>query len=132
MKILIVTQYYYPERFSTTDIAETLVRLGNEVTVVTAKPNYGFLEIPKEYRKLDYEVRNNVKIHRVNVSPRKKSTLSLIRNYLSFYKNGKKFIKKFNEKFDVVLSISLSPVISICPALEYSKRHKKNNSYNGN
>ena len=33
MRILIVSQYYYPERFSVTDIAEQLVKLGHQVEV---------------------------------------------------------------------------------------------------
>ena len=35
MKILVVCQYYYPEPFRISDICEELVKLGNEVTVVT-------------------------------------------------------------------------------------------------
>ena len=52
MKILFVSQYYYPERVSSTEIAETLVKLGHEVSVVCGKPNYGFNEILPEYKKI--------------------------------------------------------------------------------
>lgn len=124
MKILLVCQYYYPERFSVSDIAENLVKLGNEVTVVTSKPNYGFNKILDEYKHVDEEVINGVKVYRVNVKARKQNKASIIFNYLSFYFSGKRFIRKFKEEFDVVLSISLSPVISISPALLYSKKHK--------
>ena len=40
MKILIVTQYYWPENSRVTDIAESLQKEGNEVTVLTGLPNY--------------------------------------------------------------------------------------------
>lgn len=123
MKILLVSQYYYPERFSVTDIAETLVKLGNEVTVITGKPNYGFQHILEEYKTVKYEELNGVKIHRVNLVPRKYSRISIIRNYLSFHNSAKRFVRRFKEKFDVVLSISLSPVISVSPALLYAKRN---------
>ncbi len=124
MKILLVSQYYYPERFSVSDIAEELVRQGNEVTVITGKPNYGYQKILEEYKKVKYEEINGVKVHRVNLKPRKFSRISIIRNYLSFHRNGKRFARHFKEEFDVVLTISLSPVISIAPALLFAKKHK--------
>ena len=124
MRILLVSQYYYPERFSVTDIAETLVKLGHDVTVLTGKPNYGFQKILDEYKHIKYEEINGVKIHRVNVKPRKFSRISIIRNYLSFNINGKRLARKLRENFDVVLSISLSPVISISPALLFARKHK--------
>ena len=40
MKILIVTQYYYPEQFQIKDIAPELVKRGHEVTVLCGVPNY--------------------------------------------------------------------------------------------
>ena len=123
MRILLVSQYYYPERFSVTDIAESFVKLGHDVTVLTGKPNYGYQKILDEYKHVKYEEINGVKVHRVNLKPRKFSRISIIRNYLSFNINGKRFARHFKEEFDVVLSISLSPVISISPALVFAKKH---------
>ena len=116
MKILIVSQYYYPERNSVGDVASFLVRNSHDVTVLTAKPNYGFQRIVEEYKNIDFEIVNGVKVHRLTISPRKYSRLSVICNYLSFYFKSLRYINKFKEKFDVVLSFSLSPVISISAA----------------
>ena len=124
MRILLVSQYYYPERFSVTDIAETLVKLGNDVTVLTGRPNYGYQKILDEYKKVKYEEINGAKVHRVSVKPRKFSRISIIRNYLSFNRTAKRFARQFKEEFDVLLSISLSPVISISPALVFARKHK--------
>jgi len=123
MRILLVSQYYYPERFSVTDIAESLVKQGHHVTVLTGRPNYGYQKILEEYKKIKYEEINGVYVHRVSVKPRKFSRLSIINNYLSFHNNAKRFVRYFKEEFDVVLSISLSPVISVSPALLYAKKH---------
>ncbi len=123
MKILLVTQYYYPERFSTSDIAEELVKQGNEVTVLTGKPNYGYGYILDEYKKVKEENINGVRVLRTKLYPRKHSRISIIRNYLSFHRNAKRYVKKLDHDFDVVLSISLSPVISIAPAIKYAKKH---------
>ena len=123
MKILMVTQFYYPERFSTTDIAEELVKLGNEVTVLTGKPNYGYGYILEEYKNIKEENINGVRVLRTNLYPRKHSRLSIIKNYLSFHRNAKRKVRSLDDDFDIVLSISLSPVISIAPAIKYAKKH---------
>ena len=123
MKILVVCQYYYPENMVITNICEELVKLGNDVTVLTGKPNYGYGQIIPEYKKVKYEEVNGVKIHRVNLYPRKKSRLSIIRNYLSFWSNSKKWVKKCKEKYDIVYSMSLSPVTILSAGNLYKKKH---------
>ena len=40
MKILVVSQIYWPEPFPTTDICEGLAQLGHQVDVITDVPNY--------------------------------------------------------------------------------------------
>lgn len=40
MRILIVTQYFWPENFRINDLAQGLIKLGHRVTVLTGKPNY--------------------------------------------------------------------------------------------
>ena len=95
MKILIVSQYYYPERNSVGDVASFLVKNNHDVTVLTAKPNYGFQRILEEYKNIDFEVVNGVKVHRLTISPRKYSRLSVICNYLSFYFESLRYINKF-------------------------------------
>ena len=123
MKILAVCQLYYPENIVFTNICEELVKNGNEVTVLTGKPNYGYGEILPEYKKVKYEERNGVKIHRVNLVARKKTRFSIIRNYLSFWRNSKKWIRRCKEKYDIVYSMSLSPVTIISAGNLYKKKH---------
>ena len=115
MKILIVCQLYYPENVTVTNIAEQLVKYGHEVDVLTGKPNYGYGYILPEYENISEENINGVNVHRVNLIPRKKTRLSIIKNYLSFWMNSKKWVKKCEKKYDVVYSMSLSPV-TICSA----------------
>ena len=125
MKILVVCQYYYPENFIVTKIAEQMVLDGHEVHVLTGKPNYGYGYILPAYKNISEEVVNGVNIHRVNLYPRKQSRLSIIRNYLSFWKNSKKWVRKTRLEFDYVYSMSLSPV-TICSAGNlYAKKHNK-------
>ena len=125
MKLLLVCQYYYPENFTITKIAEQLAANGHEVHVLTGRPNYGYGYILPAYKNIDEEVINGVNVHRVNIYPRKKSRISIIRNYLSFWKNSKKWVRKTKIEFDFIYSMSLSPV-TICSAGNlYAKKHHK-------
>ena len=40
MRILIITQYFYPENLRINDIAFSLQEQGHQVSILTAKPNY--------------------------------------------------------------------------------------------
>ena len=124
MKILIVCQYYYPENFAITNIAEGFVKRGHDVTVLTGKPNYGYGYILPNYQNISFEQINKVKVHRVDVVARRKNKLSLIKNYLSFWKNSKKWVKRTKERFDLVYSFSLSPVLILSAGNLYKKRFK--------
>jgi len=124
MKILIVCQYYYPENFAISSIAKTLVEFGHKVTVLTGLPNYGYGKILPEYKNVFEEIIDGVKVHRVKLFPRKNTRISIIQNYLSFWANSKRWARRTKEQFDVVYSMSLSPVISVSAANVYAKKHK--------
>ena len=123
MKILIVCQFYYPENFVITNIAEKLAAFGHDVTVLTGKPNYGYGYILPAYQNVSSEVINGVKVERVNIKPRKHSRISIINNYLSFWKNSKKWVRKTSERYDVVYSMSLSPVTILSAGNLYKKKY---------
>ena len=123
VKILVVCQFYYPETFSITSICEGWAKQGHDVLVVTGKPNYGFDKILDGYEKIVDETINGVRVHRCNLYPRGKSRISIIRNYLSFWRNSKAYVRKLKEEFDVVYSMSLSPIISVVGANIYAKKH---------
>jgi len=124
MKILIVSQLYYPEKFTISDVATELVVLGHDVTVITGKPNYSFGRILPEYKNIKYEVIKGVKVHRVNLLPRTTRSISIIFNYLSFYFNAKRFVRRIKENFDIVFSFQPSPITAIAPAILYAKKHQ--------
>ncbi len=123
VKILVLTPHYYPEAFSITSICESWAKQGHDVFVVTDKPNYGFNGIPKEYKHVKDEVINGVRVHRCALYPRKKSKVSLILNYLSFYVTSCAYMLSLKEEFDVVYSFSLSPVIASSGANKYKRKH---------
>ena len=126
MKILIVSQYYYPEQFQINEIAPELVRRGYSVTVLCGTPNYPKGDIFPGYEnnsKSD-EFINGVRVIRARQRPRGHNIKSLILNYYSFVKEANRLVLGLEEDFDVVLGYQLSPVTSMFPAIKYAKRSK--------
>ncbi|PKL00623.1 MAG: glycosyltransferase WbuB [Tenericutes bacterium HGW-Tenericutes-1] len=125
MKILVVSQYYYPEPFRITDMCETLVKRGHSVTVVTAQPNYPDGKIYTDYvNKYQESYINGVNIKRSKIYPRGKGAICLFLNYISFPFYARKIIKKIDKDFDVVFINQLSPIFSALPGIRYSKKNK--------
>jgi glycosyltransferase involved in cell wall biosynthesis len=124
MRILVVCQYYYPENVVVTPVCEALVARGHEVSVVTGKPNYGFPGIVPGYERIKDEVIHGVKVHRVRLYPRKQGKLALIRNYLSFYRHAKAYLRRLKDNYDVVYCVSLSPLMGVEGGCLYGKKHQ--------
>ena len=88
MKILVVSQYYYPEQFRITEICEELVRRGHAVTVLTGRPNSPEGEVYPGYAHIRRETHNGVEIVRCQIRPRKHGAAALALNYMSFLLRG--------------------------------------------
>ena len=127
MKILIVSQHYWPENFRITDIAETLVSLGHQVTVLCGLPNYpqGYIYDGYRHGKNRVQEHNGVKIIRVQEIARRNNIFSRILNYWSFPHYAIKYLKKHKIDCDVVLSIETSPIMMCKPAIYYKKKYNK-------
>ena len=125
MKILVVSQYYYPEPFRINEICEELVKRGHNVTVLTANPNYPDGEIYNGYEnKESEEIINGVRVYRCKCRPRYKGALNLARNYIDFVIQANSKIVKLSEKFDCIYVYQLSPITSCLPAIKYKKKKK--------
>lgn len=124
MKILIFSQYYYPEQVQINEIAPALVKRGHEVTVVTGLPNYPSGVIAEEYVnfKEEYEIIDGIRVIRCPIRPRKRGLFNLFLNYLSYMFLANKKVKKLG-KYDVVFSYQLSPITQATPAVKYKKRY---------
>lgn len=126
MKILIVSQHFYPESFRINDIAFSLAKRGHEVTVLTGLPNYPSGIIYPGYRhgeKRDQLI-NSVHIIRSSLVGRGKSLWRFGLNYLWFAIAAKNKAKKLKTKFDLVFCYQTSPVTMAWPAIEVKKRQK--------
>jgi len=124
LRILLVTQYFWPENFRINDLALGLVERGNKVTVLTGIPNYPDGRFFPGYGifKRSREEYGGVRIVRIPVVPRGRGgALRLIINYLSFTANAcllAPFLLR--SKFDIIF-FSLSPLTEGIPALVMKK-----------
>ena len=86
MKILVISQYFYPENFRINDLVFSLKERGHQVEVLTGKPNYPKGDYFKGYswkNPLEEEIQG-VKVHRANLILRKKGGgFRLFLNYFS-------------------------------------------------
>ncbi len=122
MRILLVTQYYWPENFLINVLVPLLVERGVEVTVLTAKPNYPDGFIFKGYRAggCQQEKHEGITILRLPIAPRGNgSRARLVVNYLSFIFSGilfgSRLVRDF--RFDLVFVYAPSPLLQALPAI---------------
>ena len=127
MKILLVTQYYWPENSRVTDIAESLQKEGNDVTVLTGLPNYPQGYIYEGYRKGENRIQEHNDVHtvRAKLIERRHDTLHRLLNYYSFPHYASKLAKKLPGDFDVILAMEESPIMLVKPAIAYAKKYQK-------
>lgn len=127
MNILIISQHYWPENFRVTDIAETLVSLGNQVTVICGLPNYpkGYIFDDYKHGKNRIQEHNGVKIIRAKEIGRRNNVIFRFLNYWSYPHYASKMIKKLDKDFDVVYVQMSSPIMITEPALKYAKKYNK-------
>ncbi len=127
MKILVISQIYWPEPFPTTDICEGLAQLGHQVDVITDVPNYPMGYIYPDYKggKRRREVRNGVNIFRTFTVGRRNNILFRILNYYSFAISSTVYSRRLKKDYDAVLAIQASPIMMVSAALSYARRAKK-------
>lgn len=124
MKILIVSQYFYPETFRVNTLCAELVKRGHEVTVLTGYPQYPQGKIYEGYGfHTPYEKEwNGARIERIKVQPRGKTPIGLLLNCYTFVSEGKKWVKRCTEKFDAIYVFEVSPVTVGLPAVAYKEK----------
>ena len=122
MRMLLVSQYFWPETFSINALARSLSDRGVEVTVLTGKPNYPEGKIFTGYASMGHveEAYGDIRVLRTPLFPRGyKSALRLALNYLSFIFSGALWGSWMlrGSKPDVVFVYAPSPLLQALPAL---------------
>lgn len=125
-RILVVSQYFYPEQFRINDMCEEWISRGYEVSVVTGIPNYPqghFFEGYSWFHKRK-EKHNGVNIIRLPIIPRGTGGISLSLNYLSYVVTGAVWAMFTRVKADKVFIFEVSPMTQALVGVWYAKRKR--------
>jgi len=122
MRVLLWSQYFWPENFRINELAAALQAGGMQVTVLTGKPNYPQGDVFPGYRSVGIrrERYAGAQVVRVPLVPRGAgSPLRLAINYLSFIISGYALapLALRRHECDVVFVYAPSPVLQALPAI---------------
>ena len=108
MRILVISQYFWPENFRINDLSKYLSKK-NKVTIITSQPSYPHIQLFKNKKKINKY--GSIKIIRLPTYPRGDSNFSILLNYLSFILLSAIYSIKFiiNSNFDKVIVFGTSP-----------------------
>ena len=130
MKLLILTQYFPPEvgapQNRLFELAVRLKKLGVDVSVLTAMPNYPQMKIYDGYEGKDYSYAEieGIPVHRSSIYlPKNKSIIQRLLNYFSFVYSSAKVGKTKIGDVDVIMCES--PPLFLGYSALYLKRKKK-------
>lgn len=124
--IMVISQYFYPEQFRINDICKEWVKRGYQVTVITGIPNYpegGFFQGYDLFHKRR-EMHHGVSVIRLPLVPRKKGSLMLALNYLSFVISGGIWSLCTKFRADYVFIFEVSPMTQALPGVWYARRRQ--------
>lgn len=125
MRVLLVSQYFWPENFRINDLAKELVERGHYVTVLTGKPNYPSGRVFAEFKSAPNAFADyfGASVCRVPMLARGTGGLRLMLNYLSFVVGASIFgpLRLLGKRFDVVFVFEPSPITVGLPAILIGK-----------
>ena len=121
MRILIVTQYFWPENFRINDLVLELKNRGHELTILTGKPNYPSGKIYMDFKKNpeNFQEYCGVEVIRAPILARSSGFFRLGLNYLSFL-IGATFFGTWSlqkKSFDLIFVYGPSPITVALPAI---------------
>ena len=121
MRILVLTQYFWPENFRINDLVLELRDRGHDVTVMTGVPNYPSGRVFEDFARNPehYSDFNGVPVIRIPLRPRGQGSLRLLINYFSFVASGFTFgmWKLRKREFDAIFVFMISPITAVLPAI---------------
>ncbi len=126
MRILVITQYFWPETFRVNDVVSYLRENNHQVDILTGIPNYPEGEIFSDYKlnKKNFQNYYGASIFRIPIFTRKDGRkFFLFLNYISFVFSSIifGFFLLRNKKYDIIFSFATSPLTSSLSAVFFSK-----------
>ena len=121
MRILVVSQYFWPENFRINDLVSALIERGHEITILTGLPNYPEGKIFQPYinNPMIYSDYEGAQVIRVPMVSRGSSKCKLALNYLTFAISASAIgcWRLRGRCFDVIFTYEPSPITVGLPAV---------------
>jgi colanic acid biosynthesis glycosyl transferase WcaI len=125
MRVLVVSQYFWPENFRINELVAELVRRGNIVTILTGRPNYPDGDVFPDYRARPdaFGQFAGANVFRVPMLARGRRSWRLLLNYLTFACSATLLgpWKLRGRRFDAIFVFEPSPVTVGIPAVVMGK-----------
>ena len=124
MRILIVSEVFWPEDFVINDLANEWQQMGNHVEVVTQYPSYPHGRVYDGYKNQGEtdENWNGIIVHRFPlIEGYRDSKIKKFANYIKFVRQGRKIVKRIAKRFDVIFVSQTGPLTVALPAI-YAKQ----------
>ena len=129
LRVLIISQYFWPETFRINEVVQALQDEGCEVLVLTGKPNYPKGDIFRGYSwwSMASEQYKGITVFRVPIIPRGSNcAICIAFNYLSFVLSatflGPWLLRGLS--FDSILVFAPSPILQAIPAIFLARLKK--------
>lgn len=126
MRILVVTQHFWPENFRINDIVEGFLQDGIAVDVLCGLPNYPKGEWFPGYSAAGpfEEEWHGARLYRCKEVPRRGNTsVNIFLNYVSWPWYAAHALHRLPGGYDAVFCFNTSPVLMCWPAICYAKKH---------
>ncbi len=127
-KILIVTEYFYPEEFKINEIALVWKEQGYDVDVLTQNPTYPFGKIFKGFENRWYrkDIYEGINIYRVKaVTGYKDSVFKKFLKYFTFMILGTIVSLKIGKRYDYIFGFDIAALTGMVPAVLLKKFYNK-------
>lgn len=126
MRILVVTQHFWPENFRINDIVEGFLQDGIAVDVLCGLPNYPKGEWFPGYSAAGpfEEEWHGARLYRCKEVPRRGNTsVNIFLNYVSWPWYAAHALHRLPGGYNAVFCFNTSPVLMCWPAIRYAKKH---------
>lgn len=127
-KILIVTEYFYPEEFKINEIAQEWKKKGYEIDILTQNPTYPHGQIFENYKNkwFSKESYEGMTIYKVKaVTGYKTSLFKKLLKYFSFMILGSIVSVKIGKRYDYVFGFDVGALTGMIPAIILRQFYKK-------
>ena len=127
-KILIVTEYFYPEEFKINEVAQEWKKKGYQVDILTHNPTYPHGQIFEYYKNkwFSKESYEGMTVYRVkSVTGYKTNLFKKLLKYFTFMILGSLVSLKIGKKYDYVFGFSGGALTGMLPAVILKQFYKK-------